>query len=724
MQLKRQVFVFILLAAIMSMAGVSSALRYFIYSEFSQLEQQHLLDDSQRVKKLIQKEIDQIAVQARDWAVWDDSYQFIRDKNSAYIASNITLDTLKSMAIDYILYFNPEGQLVFSTSVDSDQKKLQTLNEEDKRAFQAMLTQQQVSKNSQGILATPNQPVMFAIENIYPSSLKKDAPSRGYLIFARKLNQTTFDHIADLNHQHIQIKSTPLPTDEINVNAVDDDKIQAAFNLYDYQKTALFQVVLTHDREIYQQTQSMSNWVLLITLVLGLFIALSIHLIINHMIIKKITTLRSYVQSFTEDKRNIRPVPIAGKTEIAELGRDFNGLMQTIYQHEQALEKSRFEAEQASRSKSEFIANMSHELRTPMTAILGFTSIMKVSGLNEQEQQENLDIIETNGLHLLALINEILDIAKIESGNIKLEKRDISLEKTLNEVQLLMGQQAHQSSLELHLNYCSTIPETITTDGDKLKQILINLVGNAIKFTPSGHVEMNINSHPQQQELEIAIKDSGIGISKEALTHIFEPFYQDESSSNRQFQGTGLGLSISQTLSKQLDFRISVESQINQGTTFSLFIPFSDDTNWVQAQNCAQKLQAFTPEKNLSGKVLIIDDNPMIGLLACKILSSFGLQAVHELNSLEAVNQLMKGHIKVDLILMDMQMPILDGYTATTRLKAANCPTPIIAITANSMSGDREKCLAAGCDDFLSKPIEQRALYERCQYFLTDTVQP
>lgn len=371
-------------------------------------------------------------------------------------------------------------------------------------------------------------------------------------------------------------------------------------------------------------------------------------------------------------------------------------------------------AEIANHEKSHFLANMSHEIRTPLNGILGFTDVLRRGVGSKDQQHEYLDVIYKNGEHLLGLINDILDLSKIEAGRMEFEKRNYSPHKIISEVLSTMRVQANEKGLSLECQWTSSVPETIHTDPMRLRQILINLVGNALKFTKQGSIKLiatldQSQSHPQ---FRVEVHDTGIGIDAQNLKNIFSPFTQADSSITRSFGGTGLGLTICRQIAEGLGGDLTVESEVDKGSVFRLWI----DAGTLDGVRIFETppTEAFTSNEQfklgdqgtsyLRGiHVLLVDDGKTNRDLVSLVLENAQAKVTCAKNGEEALLKYDRGEF--DLILMDMQMPIMDGYTATRALRSRGCSLPIIALTANAMRGDRNKCLAAGCSDFLTKPI-------------------
>jgi PAS domain S-box-containing protein len=404
---------------------------------------------------------------------------------------------------------------------------------------------------------------------------------------------------------------------------------------------------------------------------------------------------------------------------------------------EEALKRAQILAEAASRAKSEFLANMSHEIRTPMAAVLGYIDLLADPNLPRAQFRDYAATIQRNAGHLLGLINQVLDLSKIEAGHMAVEPAACSPEALLRETTSLLRPRAVEKMLSFTLRFDGPIPATIETDATRLRQILLNLIGNAIKFTERGGVEIVValdrtRSTPQ---LVVSVEDTGIGIEEAQLACLFRPFSQADSSITRRFGGTGLGLSIVSHLTRLLGGGIEVRSTPSVGTCFTARIATGElegvalieCSNEAAVEGAQMDSKAQTPSAApLSGlRVLLVEDGPDNQRLISLQLARAGAEVEVLANGQLAIERLMSpaAH-SFDAVLMDMQMPVMDGYTATSKLRRMGFAGTIVALTAHAMEGDRQKCLQAGCDDYATKPIDSKRLVALVLVHLRPRVAP
>ena len=408
-------------------------------------------------------------------------------------------------------------------------------------------------------------------------------------------------------------------------------------------------------------------------------------------------------------------------TTFYDRGRTLQGVFAAA---RDVTERKRFEAEllqaksaaeSASRSKSDFLASMSHEIRTPMNAIMGIADLLAKTRLTS-EQDKYVQIFRRAGDNLLNLINDILDLSKVEASQLELEHTGFSLIDLLSKVTEMVGVRAHEKGLSLVCEIAPDVPVDLIGDPTRLRQVLLNLIGNAIKFTESGEVSLRVTLGGDQAvptALRFTITDTGIGIAREKLGRVFERFTQADSSTTRRFGGSGLGLTISRRLVELMGGRIWVESDLGRGSVFAFAVPFEISTE--ATRRTAEPVGSEAELSLLPLRILLVEDSADNRTIVLAYLEDTPYQVEIAENGAVACAMFAAGHY--DLVLMDRQMPVMDGLTATRKIRAwerenDRRPTRIIALTASALKGDRETCLAAGCTAFLTKPIKQEVLLQ------------
>jgi two-component system CheB/CheR fusion protein len=390
-------------------------------------------------------------------------------------------------------------------------------------------------------------------------------------------------------------------------------------------------------------------------------------------------------------------------------------------EHAESMRRAKEEAEQANRAKSEFLSTVSHELRTPLTAILGFVDLLcehpKLEG-GVPEIEEHLAIVRQNGQFLLALIDDLLDISRIEAGELRIESEPCSPVRIVSDVVESLRAKAEAKHLGIEVELTGAIPSTVATDHLRLQQILINLLDNAIKFTERGEVRLTvrmIDHAGEDQVLQFAVSDTGIGMTAADMRGLFQPFYRVGSSAADRPNGTGLGLAISKRIARRLGGDIAVQSAPGSGSIFTLSIravkagEIADGQQPEQSLQSPVSAQARPSPLPLHARILLADDNEANQKLIRLRLCQAGAEVVTADNGKEALDRTSEAALEgrpFDAVIMDMQMPVLDGYEAVRQLRARGFTEPILAVTAYAMSADRDECIGVGCDDHLSKPIQ------------------
>lgn len=478
-----------------------------------------------------------------------------------------------------------------------------------------------------------------------------------------------------------------------------------------------------------EQLSKLQQRIIVISSVIGMT-SISLCIIIAWHISRKLSKPLAEINNFTKNisAGNLgHRLAVQGEGELAELQNHINEMAKSLESHQleltsklAQLEIAKSEADAANYAKSLFLATMTHELRTPMNGALGMLQLLSTTELN-QEQSNYIEIAKSSSEHLLNIVNNILDFSKIEKGDLKLDQRFFSPASLFDTLLTPLAYEAREKGLEF--NYViSPELQNIEINGDdtRIRQIILNLVSNAVKFTHDGNITITlkgelINQH--QIKITLIVADTGIGIEESIQNSVFDSFYQADGSNQRRYGGSGLGLAIVKRLCELMNASIQMTSAVNKGSQFTI--------SWhceYEEQVDKTTLDISMPINILAGKrVLIVEDNPVNQMLVANIVKRWDMVAITSNNGKECLNALHQQ--KVDLILMDLQMPVMDGYEACKQIRQQTEFTslPIIALTANSVQEDKDRCFAVGMNDFLSKPVSITTLNEKVRYWINRT---
>lgn len=454
-----------------------------------------------------------------------------------------------------------------------------------------------------------------------------------------------------------------------------------------------------------------SRWleqVLMVTLLLAVLLVEGVGLLLtvsfSRNLSKGLIELNEAAFKVGEGKFDVK-VPVRSGDELGQLAESINNMAH----HLSSSIGGRRQAEQASQSKSLFLANMSHEIRTPLAAIIGFSDLLKDSHLTEEERLQYVNIIHRTGEHLTRIINDILDLSKVEAGHLELESHNVNLSSLLSDLHILMVARVGSKPVHVEFNRRGLVPDVIRTDSLRLRQILTNILGNAVKFTDEGYVRMTYEiSGPY---LVFTIKDTGVGISSAQRSLLFQAFSQIDSSISRKYEGTGLGLVLSRRLAQMMGGDVTLaEGETTKGSTFVVKIALDIPRNPKTNPSLGLPKEVHLGQQLSATSILLVDDVEDNRLLIQRMLTKRGAQLTLATNGQEGLTKALEKEF--DIILMDIQMPVMDGYTATKKLRQAGYKKPIIALTAHAMKDDRERCLEAGCTDYLTKPVQVEFLIQ------------
>jgi signal transduction histidine kinase/CheY-like chemotaxis protein/HPt (histidine-containing phosphotransfer) domain-containing protein len=460
-----------------------------------------------------------------------------------------------------------------------------------------------------------------------------------------------------------------------------------------------------HLRIIKDQRKHMLLQFGLVFFIFGLLLAGLIHVIVTKPIFRLLSATKAVSEGdMTSRLENDR------KDEFGELTEFFNRMLDKLQNKQDELSLAVKVAESASNAKSAFLANMSHEIRTPLTAILGFSEMLKEDGISKNDIHQYVESVIRAGNHLQQIINDILDMSKIEAGQLVIENGDVDLFEVIRDCDYLMRPYAEEKQLKFRIKHKFPLPGFIVTDAKRLKQVLLNLCSNAIKFTTDGNVDISVEYNEEKQRVQFEVTDTGVGMTQKELERLFKPFSQVDTSTTRQYGGSGLGLCICRELVTSLGGEIACQSRKGIGSRFFFTIdpgPIREDQWLYRNQETdaeSHHSQVTIKPGSLTGKVLLAEDTLDNQKLISMYIKRAGATPVVVENGKQALDRALSEEF--DLILMDMQMPVMSGLDATAKLRATGYKHPIVALTANALKEDRERSQRAGVDDYLTKPMD------------------
>ena len=619
-----------------------------------------------------------------DYSYWDDFITAINTKDSKWIKSNITLN--KSFNYEYIYILDKSLNLTFNLSTHSNTKDL--------LFSKNTLENIKQSKSTHFFMNSSHGLLEVTFTAIHPSedpNHTKTLPG-GYMVVGRKLGSAYLNNLSKVSGAKVQIKPNAEP-----IKAINDEPIYTQINLKDWNKKTIASLVfiqnLNHNFEAVH-IMSIIFFSAVVLLLLAFILFIFIH-------IDRPLKLTTDILE-TENKNSINQLKLY-HDEFGQIGI----LSEMFVKQKAELQMANEKAQQSDQLKSAFLANMSHEIRTPMSGIMGFIELLKKSGINNEEQNNYLNIIENNGARLLTLVNNVIDISKIESGTIEITNKVTNINEQLDYIASFFTPEIEKKGLRLLQS--KALPEDkafIWTDAEKLYGILINLTKNAIKHTDKGTIEIGYTVHTKAEEptIEFYIADTGSGIPPDKINRIFNRFTQVDMSLKTQYQGAGLGLSIAKAYVELLDGKIWAESTHGIGSTFRFVIPY----NYIETENSIKNKQPILIDERTACKqlkILIVEDDAGMEFLLVETIKEICNEPLVARNGVDAL-EISKNNPDIDLILMDIRVPQMDGYETTEAIRQFNKEVVIIAQTACAFTSDEEKAYEVGCNDYVSKPID------------------
>ena len=571
---------------------LSITLKDIIVENYLQLEQTDLKNHLQRTFNIITLEEDNLKQFTGDWANWDDTYEFITNKNAAYIKSNITDTTFTDSKIAFIAYINISGKLIYGRSYDLKQEQQITLPngllsylQPDKK----LLSPINHGKALTGLISIPEGDFIVSSLPILTSNVT--GPSRGILIMGRRLNNEFIARLSTIVKLDIKIyrnnnnltsvlKTVSQKLEKENNYysiASSNELISGYAALNDINGIPILLIQIDNERAIYQQGNETTNYITLAIIIIMIVIMLVIFILIRIIILKRIFRLSNEVVDIQHSKDINKRITESCNDEISLLSCNINNMLSTIQATNLELEKSRKIAEHANEAKSEFLSHMNHELRTPLTSILGYTELLKDHShlISSEDKSKYVNQISTSGAYLLRLINGLLDLAAIEEKNYKLVIIEVNIGELIQDCLSMLMPLADNKGISIHNNIMHDEKYIAQADSTALQQVIINIVNNAIKYNKENG-QINIEcAYILENTLTIHISDNGIGIPSSELKNIFKPFIRIQQDSTKE--GTGIGLAVAKNLIELMDGKIRVESELEKGCCFSIDLPLSEN---------------------------------------------------------------------------------------------------------------------------------------------------
>jgi two-component system sensor histidine kinase EvgS len=691
MNIQEKTLIIVSIIFIIMIAVIAAASRIIMLESFDHLEVRDTQINISRAEDGIRDILESMKSSAKDWAFWNESYNFIADGNADYIKDNLGDTPISVLKLNFIVFVKKSGEVVHAKFLDWENKKEIP---EPENLLKTVLSIPSVTTHSDkesyaaGVLMIPQFPILTVSMPILKSDQSGDM--RGSLIMGRFLDSGEIARLGNLTHLNLDIRASDalsLPDDY--TSALTQSKHGSKIPILHLNQTSIAGYSLQNDlngkpafilkvvasRDVYLLGQKTIYYHILFLIIIGLFFILFIQV--------------------------------------------------SLHRIQGELIKAKEAAESASRAKSEFLANISHEIRTPMNAILGFTELLS-SLVKDERQKSYIQTIQSSGKSLLTLLNDILDLSKIEAGRLDIRYYPLNIHHLFDEIRQFFAIKISQKNLEFITEVSKDIPESLLLDEVRTRQILFNLIGNALKFTEKGYIKVSATCKMQHDNsarctLHFEIEDTGIGIAPDARAKIFEAFTQQEGKSTRKYGGIGLGLTISKRLTEMMNGEISFRSEQGQGSTFEVRlrdVAVSGTLSLTEAEKSASSEEKIIAENKT---ILIADDVSTNRLLLKAFFKNTKIRILEAGDGLQAVNAAEQA--LPDVVLMDISMPVMDGYEAAKKIKEQirSKTIPVIAVTAYAMPQDKQRILAAGFDGYLAKPVRRAVLFQELSRFIPYT---
>ncbi|MBF0211771.1 MAG: response regulator [Desulfamplus sp.] len=721
--------------------------RAVIFPTFLKIEESEAKRNIERVEESIYREFEDRDNVCNAFAAYDETYNYVLLRNNSdydkerYIKANFGIGSFLSFDLNLVYLCDINGNILLQNSYDlQTQEKIHINNLLEREDIKMLLVNsfddstQFESFVKHGIINTEHGLMIISVKPVLTTDFQ--GPHRGYVIAGRFLDELLLTNLIKQTRLNFEIISlydetskkshqdliSTLKNQKYHLETISNEMLKVFSIFNDIHNNPAFIIKIDMPRDISLNGLKIINFAVFYIFITAVIMLLLFLYFTNAMILKPILYLTKLTKKVQQTGDFSIRSTIERNNEIGTLSDGFNLMIDSAERSLTATIAAKKVAEDATRAKSEFLANMSHEIRTPMNAIIGFAGLALKTELSKK-QYDYISKIQFASKSLVEIINDILDFSKIEAGKLSMESIEFRLDDIIDNTASIISMKAAEKGLELIITTDHDLPNALIGDPLRLSQVLINLANNAVKFTETGHIVIKAELVDKNESSDIAenkcvirfsIADTGIGITPEQSAKIFQPFSQADSSVTRMFGGTGLGLSISKHIVEMMDGEIKVESEVGVGSTFSFTATFAINREYpatiktVSKENTLEKKAATIK----GAKVLLVEDNHINQQVANEILNGFDIVVDIANNGKEAIDKVFEKNGKYEVVLMDIQMPIMGGYEATKIIKKEQKfrELPIIAMTAHAMSGAKNLCIEAGMDDYVSKPIVPKEL--------------